>query len=260
MTTPTIASMHRSTQALCVHLCQKQTLTHGIAYYNPDLPRDAEANQFREVVIASAGDVRRAFDEAEAFFDEQEITCLRWALAADQPGEAIAPFLIEAGFVKRPLSAWVLTKWVDRDAPDDVRVLPARAMRATLGRMFETAESDAVRTDARETCLHRMDDPQYDMFLAMIGDQPAGRCALYQVGDFARVTDLHVADGFDQEHVGAALLAHVLAMARRLSMRKILTLHREGEEVWRVLLDQWGFVEDGRFDEFDRATSGAIER
>ena len=54
MTTPTIASLHRSTQALCTHLCQKQTLTRGIAYYNPDLPRAAEANQFREVVIGGS--------------------------------------------------------------------------------------------------------------------------------------------------------------------------------------------------------------
>ncbi len=259
MTTPTIASMHRSTQALCTHLCQKQTLTQGIAYYNPDLPHDAEANQFREVVIGGAGDVREAFEEAETFFSEQGITCLRWALAADQTADAIAPFLIEAGFVKRPLSAWLLTRWVDRAPPDDVRVLPARAMRSTLRRMFESAESEPTRTDALETCLRRMDDPQYDMFVAMIGDQPAGRCALYQVGDFARVTDLHVADGFDEKIVGHALLAHVLTMSKRLTMRKILTLHREGEDVRRAMLEEWGFVEDGRFDEFDRPRAGTSE-
>ena len=260
MTTPTVASMHRSTQALCTHLCRKQTLTRGIAYYNADLPRAAEANQFREVVIGGPADVREAFEEAEAFFREQEITCLRWALAADQAKDEIAPFLIEAGFVRRPRSAWLLTQWVDRAPTDDVRVLPARAMRATLRRMFESAESERSPTDMLETCLRRMDDPQYDMFLAMIGDQPVGRCALYQVGDFARVTDLHVADGFDQEVVGHALLGHVLAMSKRLSMRKILTLHREGEDARRTMLEKWGFVEDGRFDEFDRPPARASQR
>ena len=100
-----------------------------IAYYNPDLPRAAEANQFREVVIGDAGDVREAFEEAEAFFSEQGITCLRWALAADQAADEIAPFLIEAGFVKRPLSAWLLTKWVDRAAQDDVRVVGHQSVR-----------------------------------------------------------------------------------------------------------------------------------
>jgi N-acetylglutamate synthase-like GNAT family acetyltransferase len=257
MTTPTIASMHRSTQALCTHLCEKHTLKHGIAYYHAELRHDAEANQFREVVIGEPGDVRAAFQEAEACFREQGITCLRWALAADQVADGIAPFLADAGFVARPLSAWLLTQWVDRAPPAGVRVLPARAMRSALQRMFESADPDPARADAFEVCLRRMDDAQYDLFLAMVGDRPAGRCALYQVGDFARVTDLFVADGFDEEMVGASLLAHVLAMARRLSMRKILTLHREGENLRRALLEAWGFVEDGRFDEFDRLPPGA---
>ena len=37
-----------------------------------------------------------------------------------------------------------------------------------------------------------MNDPNFDLFLAMVDGQPAGRCALYQVGDIARVTDLAV--------------------------------------------------------------------
>lgn len=258
MSTATIASLHRSAQALCTHLCEKRTLQYGIAYYNADLPNDPEANQFREVVIGEPGEARAAFEEAEAFFAEQGLRCLRWAPAADQSADALAPTLENAGFARRALSAWSLGEWVDRAPPEGVRVLPARAMRAAVRKLFESDADDVARDDTLETCVRRMDDPQYDMFLAMLGDRPAGRCALYQVGDFARVTDLHVADADDSAGVGSALLAHALAMAKRLSMRRILTLHREGEPVRRALLEDWGFVEDGRFAEFDRTPHGVV--
>ena len=47
----TVGSLLRTTQALCGQLCEKETLTHGIAYTCARYPNLSEVNQFREVVV-----------------------------------------------------------------------------------------------------------------------------------------------------------------------------------------------------------------
>ena len=259
----TVDSILRSTQAYCSQVCETQTLDYGIVYYSERFAGLPDANQFREVVVDDAAAIPEAFDQAQRWFQERGLFCYRWVPAGGQPTDELASFLKGQGFRARPQTVMALTRWMDIKPVEGVRIHPARATRAVFQALFLSAGPGRRGADPALIARlyeERLDDPQYDMFLAMIGDQPVGRCALYQVGDFARVTDLHVADGFDQEVVGRALLGHVLAMSKRLSMRKILTLHREGEDARRAMLEEWGFVEDGRFDEFERPPAGASQR
>ncbi|MHC4063994.1 MAG: hypothetical protein ACYSUI_05765 [Planctomycetota bacterium] len=126
----TLSSVLRSNQAYSELLSDKQTLPWGIAFYSQAWPTLADANQLREVVVPDPQQVAEAFEAAEGFFAEQGLRCRRWTPAADQPVEALSEFLQGKGHTPRQKVVMALTGWPDLAPRPDLRILPARAMKA----------------------------------------------------------------------------------------------------------------------------------
>jgi GNAT superfamily N-acetyltransferase len=245
----------RSEQASCLQLCEKETLEYGIAYYNERFRDHPEANQFREVLIDDAAKIGDAFAEAEGWFGSRGLRCHRWAPAGGVACEDLTGFLLGKGFRQHSFSAMALTQWADLQPSADVRVLPARAMRAAFVETLACSDRPNAPlnlTHFRDACLERLDDAPFEMMIAMVDKKPAGRCALFQTGDIARVMDLAVLPAFQHRGVEAALLANVLALARRMAMRNICTM-APADDVERLqLFEQIGFARAGELVEFDR--------
>lgn len=251
----TVGSLLRTTQAYCGELCEKETLEYGIAYYNRRFAALAEANQFREVLIEDAARIPEAFEQTESWFRQRRIFCHRWAPAGGRGTEELADFLARQGFHTRRYVAMSLARWVDQETPEQVRILPARAMRDAYRETFlhtDGSKSPATREQLAEASLERLDDPHLDMVLALWDKKPVGRCGLYQVGDIARVMSVCVSPAFARRGVKEALLAHVLALAKRLTMRVVLTQIDETDRAGRAFLNEAGFVCDGEIVEFER--------
>ena len=136
MTASTVGMLHRTSQAYCSQLCEKQTLQYGIAYYAQRFAPLPEANQFREVVVQNGALLPVAFAETESWFGDRQLRCDRWVPAVDQPPDPLGAFLSEKGFRPRRLNAMILTEWIDLHPLPDVRILPARAMRAAFRDTF----------------------------------------------------------------------------------------------------------------------------
>lgn len=245
----------RSEQALCLQLSEKETLDYGIAYYSERFRDHPEANQFREMLIEDESRTEEAVEQAEAWFHKRGLTCHRWAPAEIQNTERLAPILSARGYRDYSFIVMALTKWVDWPASPHVRVLPARAMRAvyreTLDR-HELISSGVDPTLVRRVCEERLDDAPYEMMVALVDRTPAGRCGLYQVGDIARVMDLSVLPEFANRGVSEALLANVLALAKRLMMRNVCCAVPSTATETVKLLQMSGFVVDGEIIEFHR--------
>ncbi len=254
----TVGSLLRSTQAYCAQVCDRQTLTDGIAYYSERFAGLPEANQFREVIIDDPARIPAAYDEAERWFREHGLDCRRWAPADGRASDELSDFLVGHGFRRREYTAMALNRWSAIDVADNVKVLPARAMRAAF---HETVQGAALPSPAelREVLIEaydeRLNDPQYDMFVALVDGQPAGRCVLYQVGDIARIMDLTVLTPFTGHGVEAALTAHALALAKRLAMRNICVQVETDDPAQRTWFESAGFVEDGTIVEFHAGVS-----
>ncbi len=257
----TVGSLLRSTQPYCSELCEKETLDYGIAYYCRRFATLVEANQFREVLIDDPARIREAFEQAEAWFRQRGLFCHRWAPAAGQATTELTDFLTQRGFMVRRSTAMALARWVGQGTPEQVRILPARAMREAYRGTFIHAEapgSPATRKLLAEASLERLDDPQLDMVVALWDKQPVGRCGLYQVGDIARVMSVSVIPAFAGRGVEQALLAHVLALAKRLTLRHIFAQVDETDASTRILLEEAGFVADGEIVEFERDPPGSL--
>jgi len=241
-----VGSLLRTTQAYCIQVCEKQTLEYGIAYSCERFPDLAEVQQFREVIAKEPQTLEKALHEAEGHFASLQRRFQVIALAEDTPSDSSTEFFASHGFHPKRYRAMALTEWIDLPTVDTVRILPARPMRAALKATFD----DDARADL---CDLRLDDPQYDMFVATVDGKPAGRCALYQVGDIARVMDFHLNATANRDEVERALLKQVLAMARRLEMRNICTLIEEGRDDAVQLMTDAGFTHDGDIVEFHRS-------
>ncbi len=251
----TVNSLLRCTQAYCNQLCDKHTLDFGIVYYCERFPRVAQLNQFREVIAESSEEVLAAVAEADACFSQCGLQCHRWAPALGRASASLSARLGELGFERRVERALRLTEWPTWDVPQGVRVLPARAMRAAYQETLDAAPSfreDACSEDVAKVASERLDDPSFDMFVALVHDKPAGRCALYQVGDLAQVRDLTVLPEFENAGVERALLKQVLAMAKRLTIRHVLASVPVIDTIRSDWFQQAGFVMDGEIEEYGR--------
>lgn len=257
-----VGAVLRADQAYAQQVCEKETLEYGIAFYNERFAKLPECCQFREVLIEDAATIAGAFDQAEQWFAERGLTCLRWAPADGQPTAALTSFLTKRGFRETQFMAMVLPDWPDLEAPTDVRVLPARAMRAAFRRAvagsIPRGQRDAAElvADAYE---QRLDDPPFDAFVAMVENEPAGWGALHQVGDVGRLTPIAVLTAYKERRVTLALLAHGLALAKRLMLKTVCTTVAEGEMEEITLLERAGFVSDGRIVQFDRTVGDRDE-
>lgn len=233
----------RTTQAWAQELCEKETLDFGIAFVNPRHAALPEACQFREVVV-EPGQVQAAFEQAESWFTQRRMRCLRWAPAEMQPIAPIETLLVARGFVSKRYTVLGLSQWKELDAKSDLRILPARAMRSAFRATFRSA----AQADAWG---ERLDDPQLDMLVAVGVNGPVGRCGLYQVGDIARVIEPVVMPSGDSA-VERPLMAAVLTLARRLALKTVLIQAPSDAPAVLRRYESYGFSPAGEFVEFDR--------
>ena len=258
MTGTTVGRILRSSQSFCGQICEKQTLDYGIAYYSERFALVPEANQFREVVVEDRAQADAAYAQAEDWFESRGLSCFRWSPAGGQATPELTHCLEERGFRAENRPVLTLTEWVEIPAQQGVRVLPARALRGAYRATFLSATQPAARRERlAEAYGERLDDPQYDAFVALVDQEPVGRGTLYQVGDFARVMDLLVLPGPSSRFVAEALLAQTLAMAKRLAMRSICVELGPAHVAWQSLLAEVGFVADGAVTEFLRDAPSA---
>lgn len=251
----TVGSILRATQAFCLQLCEKETLDYGIAYYSARFPKLPEANEFREVMLQDIAALPSAFAQAENWFSEHGLVCHRWAPADGCDHAAMAAFLGERGFRRDAFHAMHLVAWAEVPAQPEIRVLPARAMRAALRAVIVDDLAPASREQREllaDAYAERLDDPQFDVFVAVHDGKPVGRCGLYQVGDIARVMDLRVLSDPRHVEVKEALLSQVLTMARRLAFANVCA---QSDVKDAEFLQRYGFIKDGEIVEYERERS-----
>lgn len=247
-----VGSWLRTTQAWCQQLCDKETLDHGIIYFQPRYAALPEASQIREVILPANG-IADAFAQTREWFEARGLRCLRWAPAEGQRIESWEQHLQNQGFQRHDYQVMQLARWVESAPREGIRVIPARAVRKFL--------ADAIRNGEPSTAGHvellvqafdeRMDDAQLDMFVAVAGAQAVGAGGLYQVGDVARVVSPLVASGPEANRVEGALFSAILGLARRLALRTILVAVEKDDSDARERLESRGFVMAGGFSEFD---------
>ncbi len=242
-----LSSLRRADQLFFEQISERVTLGFGLAFHAPEFPLAVGDNAFREVLIEAHDDLDAAWTEVEEFYTARQLVCRRWVPSSAQDVEILAPFLESHGFARREDVALQVIDWPDLDAPNGLRVLPARAMRRAFRSTYDIEH-------AAELAERRLDYAQYDVFVAMKKGEPVGRCGLFQAGEIAEIRELFVTPSHRRTGIATALIAEVLGMARRLMMRIVTARVDAACEGALTFLKQSGFTDQGRLIEFDRTS------
>ena len=253
-TTTPVSWLLRSGQAFFEQICQSVTLDHGVALFSERYPQLCQANQLREVLLEDSTRLPEAFARTEEFYTARGVRCGRWVPALEQPLEPLDGFLPDHGFARRDQDVWVLTRWVEPTRSSELRVVPARAVRAAFRETFSPVHGGAEEPEWQAYC-ERLDDPQLDMFVALVDGQSAGRCGLFQRGDVARIIGLHSCPQFEGLPVERTLVQHCLQLAKRLGLSQTCTKIAQGDESRSALFEAMGFGAAGVLTEYVRPLS-----
>lgn len=253
------AAVRRSNQQYYEQICRRETLDCGYAYYSAEYAHLPECNFLGEVSFRLADS--DAFEKVEAFYREKGLTCACWVPAADQPPDEVAQVLAPHGFARRESIAMLHDG--SRPPPDgneSLRVIGARAMRRAYTRICTERFADCQPpTDEFVAAqLERLNDPQYDAFVAMLADESAGTITVHQVGEIGRIRDIFVVPALRRRGVSHALVAFALTTAARWSLRTICTAVSTENTIGRTLLTRVGFAEGGTIVSFCRPNVGEI--
>ena len=245
MTNHIASAVRRADQVFSEQVGDKVTLECGIAFFDAGYPDSAQDNALREVWVEEADAMPAAWAEVEQFYADRSLECYGWVPALGQSVSVIEPFLLDQGLHKHTLAAMGLSDWPALAGDSEVRVLPARAMR----KAFRTLHHDDQAADIEE---RRLDYAHFDVFVAIVDGQPAGRCGLLQVGEIADVRDLYVSPAFRRRRVATTLVAHALEMARRLMMKSVCGKIEIENTDALALFKSCGFDRHGEVVEFWR--------
>ncbi len=246
-----ISAARRSERARSELLAEFEKCEFGDAFHNAEFPGIHEANMLQDVWLDQL-DADTVFDATERLYDTRNTTCCVWMPATIQPLEAIESALLPRGWKRRDLAAAYLSNaWLfDESPPDELRLLPARAMRRAYRATF--ADDGPAAEPLAEAAFARLDDASYNAFIAMRGDQPVGRAAYLETGDIARLMDVHVMADVRRQGIGRAMIAHMLQLARRLLPRIVVACPPNDDKTATVFLEHCGFVISGTIPQFIR--------
>jgi GNAT superfamily N-acetyltransferase len=252
-----VAAVRRTQQAWYEYATSQFNLGCGIVFTSEEWPASPELNQFREVQLIDTS-IEAAWSEAEAAFAERGCACGRWVPAGDQDAERFVAFLDARGFERVDQTAMLLTHWPAKSPRDGVRLVPARSVQAKCRALIAAAmaEGGDASEEAVDVALVHLDDPQLEWWVAVIGGEAVGIGGIYQVGDLATVRDLFVAPDRRRAGIGTAIIAHLLAIARRLTPRVIVASAPSSSSDLTTFLTASGYEPAGAITEFHRRTAG----
>jgi ribosomal protein S18 acetylase RimI-like enzyme len=256
-----LAAVHRSNQKYYEQLAERRTFACGIAFTCPEFPDVDVGNHVREAIVPAGEGLADAVREVEAYYAELGLTCYRWVPAAGQSIEPLEAVLLERGYRASRVQTMILTRPCEIPVRSDVRILPARAMRKAMREVILSREGEpaqlAMWADADN---ERLDDPNYDMFVALVGGRPAATGTLFQVGEIGRIDDVCVVPAMRRQGVGLTMMAHLVAMSRRLALRyTVLEVDPENAAAIR-LYERCGFEPGASYVEFVVSRSGSARQ
>lgn len=252
-TSEVISAARRTERARSELLAEFVHCDFGDAFHNAEFAGIHEANMLQDAWLDTL-DSDAVFDATEAMYAAQNTRCCAWMPATIQPIDVIESLLLPRGWKRRDLTATYFSNaWLFDETPSEtLRILPARAMpRAYRATFADGVASSGVSANA---AFARLDNASFNAFVAMRGDEPLGRAAYLEVGDIARVMDIHVMAAARRQGAGRALIAHMLQIARRLLPRIVVACPPQESSAAMGFLTHCGFVASGTIPQFIRPT------
>ena len=247
-----LSAVRRTEQVYWEQICEWESLEYGVAFSCPRYPDLAGAQQLRDVWLAEL-DGPAAFDRAEQYYADRNLTCAVWSPASGQATEPVEAVMNVKGWRREDIVALSLAD-IDK-GPGELeleghRVLPARAMRRAYLAYLESRHPG--RQQECDAAFDRLDDANYELLLAVRSGDVVGAIAYHEVGEVARLREFSRSSDADESAVRRLLMAHFLLRARRLSPRAVVAGCSESAPQEIQFLEECGFAQAGKLPQFHR--------
>lgn len=220
-----VASVRRANRTFFDLTTQREQLSIGEARYPTTAAASGAAAFVTDVLLSGSAEAdaeSRDFTAVDGFFAARGLRCVRWIPAVEQPIDGLAALLRGTGFERDDWTTAVLPTEAPLPDVPAMRVLSGRAMPRAYRVVLAERQGEAAPGDGAIVAeLEKLDSAQYEPFVAMLDERPAGVMGLYQTGEVGRLSDLFVSEALRRQGVAAGLVATAIRTARRWGLRYI---------------------------------------
>lgn len=229
---PSLAAFHRTEMAFVRLVRESHRLACGEAHHfaaTPTYPGGCLVTDFE----CEPDQISAALREIDEHYRAIGGRCDRISARPGAPAEEFDAGLRANGFIRKDRSCHArlaAARAVDSSSDQamlqfrDLKVLPARAMPRAYRKIL-TEQLEALAESSREIelamALDRLDDAQFEPWVAMRGDHAVGTAALHSVGDIGGVHCVYVTPEARRSGVGTALLQRISQTAHRWNLETI---------------------------------------
>jgi GNAT superfamily N-acetyltransferase len=237
---------HRTELHWLRHLGDEAQLDAGVAFTRRELATIAAANSMIDAALPPGASPSDVVEEVRRHFEEAGTTCQRWLLnpaAPEAQTRPLAEHLAVQGWTSEPSDILYLAgRPAAPAAPSDsLTIIPARASFRHARQLAEEAAAEAGRPQLADASMLHLDDPHWDVMIALRDGKAVARAGVLAVGEIGRVDQLYVSAPERRRGIGSAMLARVLEVCSRSLFKHVMACVGPQEADASLLYDRFGF-------------------
>lgn len=231
------------------HLAEPVALDIGTAYCNAALSGRHRANNIRDVALPPGMSARDAVRTVDDFFRSRGARCAFWAMNLSTPDAQNRPLvehLLSQNYIRVVFDVLLLRHLPRASLPalPDVKIIPARASFRHVREIAGNAARSWGEQVIEATELH-LDDPQWEALLAIENGRAVAQAGVLTVGEVGRVNMVFVADDCRNRGIGSLIVAHVLDICQRATLRQVMLSVKPDNAPAQRLYAKFGFEKIG---------------
>jgi N-acetylglutamate synthase-like GNAT family acetyltransferase len=253
---------HRTELHWLRHLGDEAQLDGGVAFTSRELSTVVAANSMIDAALPPGASPSDVVEEVRRHFEEAGTTCQRWLLnpaAPEAQTRPLAEHLAAQGWTTQSSDILYLAGRPAASAapPDGLTIIPARASFRHARQLAEQAAAEAGRPQLADASMLHLDDPHWDVMIALREGNAVARAGVLAVGEIGRLDQLYVSPPDRQLGVGGTMMARVLEVCARSLFRHVMVSSESGDSEGADLYAAWGFRRIGQMTAYVREGSGA---
>ena len=218
---------HRTELHWVRSLGEETQLDVGAAFTNAALPAVWDANLVMDASVPPGTSAEEALAEAEAHFESAGVACRQWVMNPAAPPERVTPLvelLTSRGWRPKPYDIMHLAG----RPPGPVRevagltIIPARASFRHARQLAEAAAACRGEPQLAEALMLPLDDPHWDLQIALRDGRAVARAGVLAVGEIGRVEHAFVREDSRRQGIGRTMMSRVLETCARSLFRHVM--------------------------------------
>ena len=239
---------HRTDALWVQHLAEAEQLAVGTAYLNPSLPNVWDANHVRDAALSDGLTARQAYDGVTTHYAARRVRCAFWVMNPSAPSAQTQPLidqLLATGHGVHREAIFYLRHQPRRDASDapGLKIIPARASYRHSRELAEELVVEVAHGDPQvmEARLQHLDDPHYDVLLALRDGRAVGTVGVFAAGELAQIQEVYVSPTARRQGVAKTLMTRALEACARAQFRHVFLTVLPDNVAAKALYAGFGF-------------------